>query len=292
MWKRRVLQRQWMKEGKRVLLVILASVLYAFSIKIFVNSGDLYPGGFAGLTVLLQRVANEFLGKSAPFAPLYIVFNIIPLVISYRYIGKKFTWYTCLSIILTSVLTDIIPSYTLTTDVWLVCIFGGILSGFAVSLCLMADASTGGTDLLAIYFANKKGIDTFHYVLAANALLLMVAGFLFGWEKALYSIIFQFQATEVIQLFYKRYRKNTLLIVTDKPLEVTKTIYQETGHGATSLNAHGTYASENRTMIYSVVASDEVKRVTSAVHKVDENAFINVMKTEHIEGKFYLPKRD
>ena len=109
----------------------------AVNIKSFVDAGGLFPGGFNGLTLLIQRSAQQFAGVSLPFTAINLLLNVVPAVVSFRLIGKRFTLYSCLMIALTSVLTDLIPSMPLTNDVLLVCIFGGIVNGLAISLCLL-----------------------------------------------------------------------------------------------------------------------------------------------------------
>ena len=133
-------------QAGRLLLIVAASVLMALNIKSFVNAGGLFPGGFNGLTLLIQRSAAQFAGIDLPFSPINLLLNAIPAILSFRLIGKWFTTYSCLMIALTSVLTDLIPPLTLTNDVLLVCIFGGIIQGLAISLCLMGRATSGGTD--------------------------------------------------------------------------------------------------------------------------------------------------
>ena len=120
----------------RLSLIVLASVIMAVNIKSFVDAGGLFPGGFNGLTLLIQRSAQQYLSLSLPFSLINFLLNVIPAVISFRFIGKRFTLYSCLMIVLTSVLTDLLPSMPLTNDVLLICIFGGIINGFAISLCL------------------------------------------------------------------------------------------------------------------------------------------------------------
>ena len=166
------------------------------------------------------------------------------------------------------------------------------ISGCAISLCLFADATSGGVDFIAIFLSEKYGIDSWNYILLGNAGILMIAGALFGWDKALYSIIFQFTSTQIIHGWYKRYHKNTLLVITDSPEEIIRTIYQHTGHGATIINSIGAHNKQERTLIYSVVSSDEVKKVVSYMKEVDEDVFINIIKTEQLNGNFYLKPND
>ncbi len=276
----------------RVILVVLSSVIMALDINSFVNAGDLIPGGFTGLTLLIQQIGARFFDLKIAFSPIYILLNAIPIIISFKFIGKKFTLYSCLAIVLTSVLVDILPGYPLTYDPLLISVFGGIICGVSVSLALSAQATTGGTDFIAIFFSERHGIDIWNYIFAANVVILSIAGLLFGWDKALYSIIFQFTATQILNLLYKRYQKNTLLIITTYPDQIYQAIKECTNHDATLFKGTGCYANQERNMIYSVVNSDETKMVISNVKKIDPTAFVNVVKTERITGIFYKRPND
>lgn len=284
--------RELRRDLKRIFLVVVASIIMAINIKSFVNAGGLIPGGFMGLALLIIEVAKEFFHISLPFAVINLLLNSIPVFISFRAIGKKFTIYSCIMIVLTSILTDMMPVYQITYDVLLISTFGGIVSGAAISMCLFADATSGGTDFIAIFLSEKFGVDAWNYILAANAVILIIAGYLFGWDKALYSIIFQFTSTQMLHVFYKRYRRNTLFIITNSPKEIADIIYQYTGHGATNITGIGTHENRPRTLVYSVVSSEQVKKVISKIKKVDETVFVNVIKTEQLNGNFYKRPND
>ena len=279
-------------EMERVLMVIIAAVVMALNIKIFIRAGNLIPGGFNGITLLIQQIGMEFFNVNIPFTPVNLLLNAVPIYISFKYIGKKFTLYSCLMIVLSGILTDVIPAYPLTDDVLLVCIFGGIINAFATSLCLFADATSGGTDFIAIFFSEKFGVDTWNYIFAGNVVVILIAGILFGWNEALYSIIFQFASTQTLHLLYKRYQKQTLFIVTSQPDEVYEGIREITHHDATLFKGTGCYQKQERNMLYSVVGSDEIRRVVQVIKEIDKDAFINIMKTEQITGRFYKRPND
>lgn len=281
-----------LRELRRIVLVVVASFIIAINIKSFIRAGNLIPGGFTGITLLIQQIGMEFLGVSIPFTLVNFLLNIVPAVISFKFIGRKFTGYSCLLIVLSGILTDILPGYPITDDILLASVFGGIIYAFAASLCLFADATTGGTDFIAIFFSEKFGVDTWNYIFAANVIVLLIAGMLFGWNEALYSIIFQFTATQVLHLLYKRYQKQTLFIVTEKPNQVYEKIKSITNHDATLFKGIGCYRNQECNMLYSVVGSDEIRKVISEIREVDEQAFINVMKTEQVTGRFYKRPND
>ena len=272
---------------KKILVICLASFLMALNIKSFVRTGGLYPGGATGLALLIQRAADMFLHITIPYTIVNILLNAIPVYIGFRFIGKKFAMYSCLMIVLTSVLTDIIPGYAITYDTLLISIFGGLINGFVIGLCLHMNATTGGTDFIAIYLSEKKEIDSWNVVLGINVVILAVAGVLFGWDKALYSIIFQYTSTQVVHILYRKYQHETLFIVTNKATEVYEVISKMSNHGATIMEGEGSYEHQERKIVYSVVSSAQSKSIIREVKKADPHAFVNAIKTEQIAGRFY-----
>lgn len=275
------------EDAKRIIVIIIASLIMAANIKTFVRTGGLYPGGATGLTVLIQRSSELYFHITVPYTLVNVVLNAIPVYIGFRFIGKKFTLYSCLMILLTGVFTDLIPEHIITYDTLLISVFGGMINGLVISLCLMMNATTGGTDFIAIYFSDRKGMDSWNLVLIINTGILAAAGILFGWDKALYSIIFQFVSTQTLRVLFKKYQQETLFVVTNRPQEVCEAISAVSHHGATVLEGEGSYAHCERNVVYSVVSGAECKRVIQAVREVDPQAFINAIRTEQLSGRFY-----
>ena len=276
----------------RILAVSLASLLMALNIKTFVHTGELLPGGASGLTLLIQGIASKFFHVNLPYTLINILLNAFPVYIGFRYIGKKFTGLSCYVIVLTSVLADLLPAYIVTRDILLISIFGGLINGFAISMCLLMDSTTGGTDFIGIYMSEKRGVDSFSITLFINAVILLAAGFLFGWDKALYSIIFQFCSTSMVRILYRKYQKATLFVVTNKPREVCEAIYNISNHGATIIEGEGSFEHCERNVVYSVISGAESGRVIRVVKEADPDAFVNVLKTERVLGRFYQPPAD
>ena len=152
----------------------------------------------------------------------------------------------------------------------------------------MQNASGGGTDFIAIYASNRYRKPIFNYILYGNMVILSVAGLLFGWEKALYSIIYQYVSTQVIESRYQRYKYSTLHMITNHPEEVSQTIFKNTRHGITKLKAEGMYSKSEKTMLYMVVNAFEVNDVVSAAKEADPKIFITISKADKIVGNYYL----
>lgn len=283
-----------MKNSKRskdiitLICVILGSLISAININTFVNAGGLFPGGFTGLTVMIQRICSTFFNFDISYSLVNYSLNAIPAYIGYKTVGKKFTIYSCLMIILTGVFVDIIPHMKVTGDILLIAVFGGIINGAAMGVALRGNASSGGTDFIAMYISKKTNASAWNYVLGLNAIMLFVAGCLFGWEGALYSIIYQFCSTQLINMLHTKYKKMTIFIVTSNPDEVIEGLLDYTHHGITRFEGVGGYSGQIRTLLYTVIESGKVKRVMGRVRELDQTAFINVTKTEQIEGNFYI----
>ncbi len=276
----------------RLIVVLIAAFIMSANIQTFVETGGLIPGGVVGLTVVIQRLFLKFLGITVPYTPINILLNAVPVYIGFRYIGRKFTLYSMIMVLANGFFVDLIPTNVITHDPLLIAVFGGIFNGVAISMCLMVDATSGGTDFISIFLSQKKGIDAFPMILAGNTILLTVAGFIFGWDKALYSMIFQFVTTQVLRVLYRTYQQQTLFIITDKPAEVCDLIYRISNHGATLMHGEGSFEHHNKMVVYSVVSASDTRKLIPAIRGIDENAFINSIRTDEVRGNFYLRPRD
>lgn len=264
----------------------------ALNLNTFVHSAGLLPGGFTGITLLLQEVFSTYLGINIPFSLFYWILNIIPAILCFKYVGKKFTLLSIWAIIATGLFTDFIPGLEVTNDVLLCTIFGGLINGIQICICLFAGATMGGTDFISILISEKTGKTAWNLIFAINCCVLAVFGLLFGWDRALYSILFQYASTQIVNLLDRRLQKSTLLIVSDKKTEIVNLIKTFANHDATLFKGEGGYKGAPREMIYSVVSKDQVEPLYRAIKKIDENAFINVLETKLLKGRFFLKKRD
>lgn len=290
-------------------VLTLASLIMAIDYRTFVDWGGLYPGGAAGLAMLVQRFSQDICNVfgwnvTVPFGPINLVLNAIPVWIGFKYIGKRFTLQSLYVIFVSGFLTDLVPVDWITsfisepdllrlkTDPFVTSLFGGIVFGFAIALCLRWNATSGGMDFIAIFLSEKKGRETWNLILAFNATILLIGGFKFGWTGALYSIVYQFVYLQVIHLMYRTYQYQTLTIVTTQPDRVCEAIHRMTHHGATVIEARGGYKGDRKSIVMSVVAADETTHVYALCKTIDPDAFINAVSTSRVIGRFYLRPRD
>ena len=296
-------------EISRYIMLTVASAIMALDYRTFVEWGGLYPGGAAGLTILVQRYSQDICNSlgfqvNIPFEPINLVLNAIPVWIGFKYIGRRFTLQSLYVIFLSGFLTDLVPVeliksfipeadfLRMTSDPFLMSLFGGIVFGFGISLCLRCNATSGGTDFIAIYLSEKKGRETWNLILAFNATILLIGGFKFGWTGALYSIVYQFVYMQVIHLMYRTYQYQTLTIVTTEPKKICEAIHRLSHHGATVMDARGGYKGDRRSVVMSVVAADDTTHIYALCKAIDPDSFINAVSTSRVIGRFYMRPRD
>jgi uncharacterized membrane-anchored protein YitT (DUF2179 family) len=280
------------KDAVRLAVVLLAAFLMAMNINSFVNAGGLYPGGATGIAIIIQRIALKYWGVSIPYTPVTVLLNAIPVYIGFKYIGKRFTLFSLVMVVANGFFVDFLPDYAVTQDPLLVAVFGGLLNAVAITMCLEVDATSGGTDFISIFLSQKKGVDAFPYILAGNVVILSIAGILFGLDKALYSMIFQYVTTTALHTLYRTYQQRTLFIITDMPDRVCSMIYSVCGHGATLIDGEGSFAHKNKKIVYSIVSAADTRKIIPKIREIDPNAFINSIRTEEITGNFYMRPRD
>ena len=280
LYEKEIQQKRSIKALKSFACVILASCLMAFNIKTFVRAGELVPGGITGMTLLIQRIMLKYANISIPYSVLNISLNAIPAIIGFKLISKRFTGYSVLMIVLNSFLVDLIPSYKVTTDPLLIALFGGLLNGLAISIALYGKASSGGTDFIAVYIHRKWNISSWNIILGFNIIL-------FGFEASLYSIVFQFVSTQAIDTFHKSDQQMTLFIISNKADELERELLVKTHHGMTRFTGEGSHTHEDRVMLYTVVSAAEVNDVYEIIKSIDNQAFVNIVKTNAVKGRFY-----
>lgn len=281
-----------LSDGKRLLYVLLSTVLMATAFKMFVTPGHMVPGGLAGLSVLINRVLSTFFGVEIPFSILNIALNAVPAIFAYKLVGHRFVMLSIVHIMAFSFETDCIPTIVLTQDPMLNALFGGLLMGAANAIVLNANASGGGTDFIAMIASNKFNITVWNYILAYNVCILTVAGFLFGFEPSLYSVIFQAVNTMVLNQLYTRYMRKTIFIITEQAEPISTALMRVTHHGITSFEGVGRYSGEKRTLLYMVVSKKDIPQVRRCVKDFGGHVFMNIADSQGLDGRFHIDPID
>ncbi len=269
---------------KKIALVVFGTILTAIQITYFVQPVGLFTGGASGLALIIVTLTNN----KVTFGIVYLLMNLPLLFISWFKLGRRFTFYTIISVLTLSFVTTILPDIELISDDLLIMsLFGGIIGGIGISLTLKAGGSCAGSDIIALYLSERTGKPIGTYGFAINAFVLSLSAILFDLEIALYTVIGSYVTSLVIDKIHTRYRKLTVTVNTDSPDELIKEYQTKSKRGITILNAIGAYTGKERKLLYIVITSYELTPFIDLVRKHDPNAFINVNKSEKVFGAFH-----
>ncbi len=252
----------------------------------FLIPADVYASGFTGLSQLLSRISDLFTPFTISTGILLFLLNIPVTILGWKKVGKSFTLYSFISVVLSSFFLEILPVRSLSEDILLNAVFGGVIVAIGVGLTLKFGASTGGMDIIAMVLSkmNDKPVGTYYFIL--NSIIILSAGFLFGWEYALYTLVTLYVTTRVIDAIHTRYQKLTALIITKKSDEMKKAIHEKLIRGITTLSAKGAFSNEPREMLMIVITRYELYDLERIIKTVDPNAFTNIIETTGVYGFF------
>lgn len=266
--------------------VAASALLQAYVIQAFIRPSNMLSGGFTGVAILIDNITSLY-GYSFSTSLGMLVLNIPVAILCSKSIGFRFTFYSMVQVFLSSLFLKVFHFQPMFNDVMLNVIFGGFLYGISVVIALRGNASTGGTDFIALYVSNKTGRSIWEYVFAGNVVILCIFGLMFGWIYAGYSILFQYIATKAIAAFHHRYERVTLQITTSKAKAVMKAYVNRYRHGISCVEAIGGYSHKKMNLLHTVVSSYEVPDIVTLMREEDPHIIVNMIKTENFYGGFY-----
>lgn len=266
--------------------VTISALLQAFVIQTFIRPSQLLSSGFTGVAILIDMIAEQYGGSFSTSLGMLLL-NIPVALLCSRSISMRFTFYSMIQVFLASFFLKVLHFEAVFDDVMLNVVFGGFLYGLSIAIALRGNASTGGTDFIALFVSNKTGRSIWEYVFVGNVVVLCVFGAMFGWLAAGYSILFQFISTKAISAFHHRYERVTLLITTRKAEDVLKAYVSQYRHGVSCLEGIGGYSHMRMYLLHTVVSSYEVNDIVRLLREVDPHVIVNMIKTENFFGGFY-----
>ena len=275
------------KDIPNIAAIVVSALIYACGFNVFVRSGNLFPGGFAGMSRLLSMVLEDWFAIHISFSIIYFALYFLVTILVVRKTGHKFILYSVLWYSLSSLFTGMIKLPMITQDPLLISVFGGLVNGFAIGMALRYDASSGGTDFLAIDLSIRLNRPTWNYIFAFNAAVLFMAGFLYGWERALYSIIFQYVSKEVVNMMHERYKITRIQVVTDHADEICSEVFRICRHGITKLKCVGAYSNREHELLMMSVNNNQLKDVEEVILRIDPHAFMSLTHVDRIIGNYY-----
>lgn len=253
---------------------------------IFLIPANVYSSGFTGIAQLFSKVLTDYTPFHLSVGILLLLLNIPVAILGWIKVGKSFTIYSFLSVALSSFFLELIPIIHVSNDILLNAVFGGVIIAVGVGLTLKWGASTGGLDIIAMVLSRLKDKPIGPYMFILNGIIVVTAGFLYGWEKALYTLVFLYTSTRVIDTIHTRHHKLTAFIITKKADEMKNAIHSKLVRGITMIPAKGAFSNETRDMLMIVITRYELFDLERIIHEVDPNAFTNIIQTTGVYGFF------
>jgi len=275
---------------KNAFILLLGSLLITTAINIFIGPGDLYVGGLTGVLQIIIMLFYDLFEIELSLGMLVLICNFLILWLAWRSVGKRFAALTIISVVTQSTLLEIIPVYSFSTDHMINSIFGGVLVGLGSGIILKIGASGGGMDVVSQVMSYKFDGSVGKYSFIINAFVIFVAGYYQSWEVAMYTIISIYMTSVLVDKVHTIHKNLTLYIVTSKEDEVVGAIWLKLFRGITVLEGAGAYSRKRRSVLMMVLSSYELYEALEVIKTVDDEAFINVVRSEVIVGNFVKKK--
>lgn len=265
---------------KRYVLIFIGAILASIGLEIFLVPNQIIDGGVVGLSIMASHITG------LPLGLFIIVLNLPFLYLGYMQIGKSFTLSTLFAVVsLAYWLSFFHPIPELTHDLFLAAVFGGIIVGIGVGMIIRNGGSLDGTEIVAIIMDKRTGFSVGEIVMFFNLFILSSAGFVFSWDKAMYSLVAYFVAFKVIDVTIEGLDESKgVMIVSDNPDEIADALLARLGRGVTVLHGQGGYTGEPKKVLYSVVTRLEIAKLKAIVNEKDENAFVTINEVHDVMG--------
>ena len=281
--RRRKTAMDWIK---KYLVLIIGSLIYSAGLEIFLVPNNIIDGGVVGISIMASYLTG------IPFGVYMLVLNLPFLYLGYKQIGKTFAISTIISIIALSIFSEFLePVPQITHDYFLAAIFGGIIAGAGVGLVIRQGGSLDGTEITAIILDRKTSFSVGEVVMFFNLFILGAAGFVFGWDKAMYSLVAYFIISKMIDVVLKGLDESyAVMIVSDEYEEIADALMHRLGRGVTYLHGQGAYTGDDKQVLYCVVTRLEVVKLKEIALEKDETAFVTINPVHDIVGGRFKKK--
>ena len=269
------------------LLITVGATLAAIALEIFLVPNNIIDGGIIGISIMVSYITKIKLSV------LTFVLNIPFLILGYKQLGKSFLIKAAYAMLVFSILLEQFkPVPELTNDVLLATVFGGLLLGIGVGFVIKFGACLDGTEVVAILINKKTSFSVGQVVMFLNFFIYSTAGFLFGWDRALYSILTYFITFKIIDMVSEGFEQaKAAMIITNHGEEIANSIYKHLGRTVTMLEGEG-LISGKKVVLYAVVTRIEIPELKRIVAADDYSAFVTITDVNEIVGKHIKKKKE
>jgi uncharacterized membrane-anchored protein YitT (DUF2179 family) len=275
------------KIAQRALLITLGAILMGVGLEIFLVPNKVIDGGITGISIMLSYITGWHLGI------FIFLLNLPFFFLGYKQIGKTFAISTLYGIIVLSVTTTLLhPVPAFTEDILLAAIFGGIILGVGIGIVIRYGGSLDGTEILAILANKRLPFSVGEIVMFINFFILGSSGFVFSWDRAMYSILAYFAAYKTMDITIAGLDESkSVWIISDEYQNIGDAIMNRLGRGVTYLSGEGAFSGDDKKVIFCVINRLEESKLKDIVSENDPAAFLAVADIAEVRGGRFK-KRD
>ena len=262
------------------LIVVAGSLVIAFAFNFFLVPHGILSSGISGIAILLGIITPFDTGL------LNLVLNLPLLLLGYIKLGKKITINTMVCVVSLSLFLYLLPAITVTDNMLLSSIFGGVIGGIGIGIVMKYSGTSGGLDIIAIIVSRTSNFSVGLLLTGMNGVIVLISGAVFDWDIALYTLLSIYLTGKMIDKVHTDHIKLTMQIVTTKGEVIRDELLSSIYRGITIMNGYGGYTNEPKQIIMMIVTRYETLQIKEIVRKHDERAFINVYETVEVDGEF------
>lgn len=268
------------KTIKKYFLFELGAFLAATGLEEFLVPNKIIDGGITGVSIISSYLSN------LPLGIFIFILNIPFLIFGYKQIGKTFMISTLFSVTSLAFWVSFLhPVPSITNDMLLATVFGGMILGIGVGIIIRYGGSLDGTEIIAIFLNKRTSFSVGEIVMFFNLFIFAGAGFVFGWDRAMYSVIAYFIAYKMMDITIDGLDESkAVFIVSKKSTEIAEVITARLGRGVTFLEAKGGFTGTPKNAIYSVVTRLEIVKLKTIVNDIDPEAFVTISDVADVMG--------
>ena len=263
----------------KLFFVTIGALIAAFALEGFLIPNNIIDGGIIGISMMTSYITKLNLGA------IIVLFNLPFLFLGYKKMGKMFVATVLYGVSMLGIFVNLIHNTQVTESDLLATVFGGIILGFGVGLILRNDGALDGTEILSISIAKKLGFSVGEIIMFFNFFIYSAAGFLYGWDSAMYSILTYFIAYRVIDIVLEGLNSSkSIYIVTNFAKEIGDSIIKDLNISVTYMKGKGGYSGKEQTIIYCVVSRLEIAKIKTLIRENDPSAFYFIQDVHEVEG--------
>ena len=270
---------------KDYFFLTIGALIYAFAIEGFLIPSKIIDGGVTGISMILSTITSQPLG-------IFIVCINLPFIIlALQKLGKRFVFSTFYSILIfaagVTFFGKMFHGHCIidNLELFLVAIFGGLILGAGVGLIIRNGASVDGTEILAIYSTKKIPFSVGEIIMFINLFIFTVAGFIYDWQHALYSIVTYFVAYKTMDIVIEGLNESkSVFVITDYSTEIGKDIMEKMDVSLTYIDAEGGYSGIKKSIVSCVISRLQVEKIKEIAKNIDPRAFIAIENVYEVEG--------